>query len=798
MEFLHESKPNILIVDDDILIAESNKFTIRKAGYNVVGIAVDSAQALALTKEKKPDLILMDVNLAGSDDGIVTAEEIQKIDDIPIIFVTAYSDAATIERAKKIAPFAYLIKPFDNRELIVAIETTLNKHSFDKKIKEQKLLFETVANFAYEWEFWISPDLKFKYCSPSCQKITGYKAEEFLANPMLLLDIIHPVDKKKYEEHFKDYIKQKSNQTAEVLEFRIINKQGEVKYIRHTCNSISDENNNYLGRRVTNSDITENKKIENLWRQSEKDYKRIFNNAHDAILILDPQNENVLEANSTALEIYGYKREEFIGISMRTFSKNPEIGDEKIKQVIKEGKVENFVTAQFRKDGSEIIMEVNGSLIEYKGKEAILSMNHDITERIKAEIKLKKNEEFLTRLINNIGEIIYSVSFAENSGKPIVDFVSKQANWILGYAPDEFIRDPKFWFKIIHPDDAQVVEEKTKLMFDEKKSGVLIYRMQHNLTGEFIWIEDHRQLLVDENGSIIGLFGAAHNITERIKAEESLRQSEEKFKNLFDNSPSSIAIYKAVDDGKDFIFTDFNLTAEKTDKIKREEVIGKRISEMFPAADSLGFLEVFRKVWSTGNTLYIKPSFYNDQRIKGWRENIIYKLDTGEIVAIYNDVTERMEAEIALRQSEEKFRSIFENHSAVKLLVDPEDGKLIDANLAAVIYYGYTKDELKQMYISQLNILPPEEIKKEMENVRMFKKNRLEFMHRLKNGDIRNVEVYSSKIEIEGKDYLHSIIHDITEKVEMEKELNNYREHLEKLVENRTEEIDKLNEDLLE
>ena len=102
------------------------------------------------------------------------------------------------------------------------------------------------------------------------------------------------------------------------------------------------------------------------------------------------------------------------------------------------------------------------------------------------------------------------------------------------------------------------------------------------------------------------------------------------------------------------------------------------------------------------------------------------------------------------------------------------------------------------MFLSQLNILPLEKIKKEMENVRMFKKNRLEFMHRLKNGDIRNVEVYSSKIEIEGKDYLHSIIHDITEKVEMEKELNNYREHLEKLVENRTEEIDKLNEDLLE
>jgi CheY-like chemotaxis protein len=122
---------NILIVDDDILIAESNKFIIRRAGYNTAGIAVDGKEAIELTKEKKPDVILMDINLSGTMDGITAAEEIKKIADIPIIFVTAYTDSATKERAKKVRPSGYLVKPFDRRALEELIYNVLRKTSAD-------------------------------------------------------------------------------------------------------------------------------------------------------------------------------------------------------------------------------------------------------------------------------------------------------------------------------------------------------------------------------------------------------------------------------------------------------------------------------------------------------------------------------------------------------------------------------------------------------------------------------------------------------------------------------------------
>ncbi len=262
MENLGQSKANILIVDDDVLIAESTKFQLRKANYQTIGTAFTANEAIQIAKDKNPDLILMDVNLGGNVDGISAAGEIQEFADIPFIFVTAYSDNATIERAKKIGPFGYLIKPYNERELLVAIETSLYKHSFDKKIKEQELLFRTVANFAYEWEYWLLPDLKFKYCSPSCKRVTGYTSEEFISDPKLLLDIVHPDDRKNFEEHIRDYYPERRDEHFQAYEFRIIDKQGNQKFLSHSCSAINDDISNYRGRRVTNIDITEKKKAQ--------------------------------------------------------------------------------------------------------------------------------------------------------------------------------------------------------------------------------------------------------------------------------------------------------------------------------------------------------------------------------------------------------------------------------------------------------------------------------------------------------------------------------------------------------
>jgi PAS domain S-box-containing protein len=146
---------------------------------------------------------------------------------------------------------------------------------------------------------------------------------------------------------------------------------------------------------------------------------------------------------------------------------------------------------------------------------------------------------------------------------------------------------------------------------------------------------------------------------------------------------------------------------------------------------------------------------------------------------VLKEEAKRKKAEKTLKESEEKFRRIFEDHAAVKLLIDPEMGNIIDANLSAAAYYGWSREELKKMNLSQINSLPMEEIKKNIDNILSEKRTQFELGHRLKDGSIRDVEVFVSKIKIGDKDVLHSIIHDITERKRVEKELIKAKEHAE-------------------
>ncbi len=148
---------------------------------------------------------------------------------------------------------------------------------------------------------------------------------------------------------------------------------------------------------------------------------------------------------------------------------------------------------------------------------------------------------------------------------------------------------------------------------------------------------------------------------------------------------------------------------------------------------------------------------------------------------------ERNRVEEALRESGEiLFRNVFENHAAVKLLIDPDTGDILDANKAAVTYYGWSKEQLRRMKIQDINTLPPDDVKREMEKARKSQRIYFEFRHRLANGEVRDVAVYSNNITAtEGKAILHSIIHDITEHKKTEEER-------EKLIRELKEAIDKI------
>jgi PAS domain S-box-containing protein/putative nucleotidyltransferase with HDIG domain len=175
---------------------------------------------------------------------------------------------------------------------------------------------------------------------------------------------------------------------------------------------------------------------------------------------------------------------------------------------------------------------------------------------------------------------------------------------------------------------------------------------------------------------------------------------------------SAVAVYEAIDDGHDFIFKDFNKAGERIEKVKREELIGKSVLEVFPGVKEFGLFEIFQEVWKTGKAQHHPISLYKDEKNIGWRDNYVYKLPTGEVIAVYDDVTERKQSEDALRESEQKLRFVTDRVTDIIWSMDLEGNfSFITPSIERVI--GYTVGEMLSSNFSQ--IVTPESHKMAMD-----------------------------------------------------------------------------------
>lgn len=174
----------------------------------------------------------------------------------------------------------------------------------------------------------------------------------------------------------------------------------------------------------------------------------------------------------------------------------------------------------------------------------------------------------------------------------------------------------------------------------------------------------------------------------------------------------------------------------------------------------------------------------------------IYPIGFILVSALFIEAEKKVLAEKDLKASEERYRQIFNNKHTVMLIIDPQTGAIIDANPAAEAYYGYSHDSLCRMKIMDFNTLSPEEVRQEMTRAKSYQKNAFEFKHRLSSGEIRDVEVFSGPIVLNGKSYLYSMVHDISEKIEAKKKIEELNQNLEKIVAKRTEALELANREL--
>ncbi|MBI4879993.1 MAG: PAS domain S-box protein [Planctomycetes bacterium] len=233
--------------------------------------------------------------------------------------------------------------------------------------------------------------------------------------------------------------------------------------------------------------------------------------------------------------------------------------------------------------------------------------------------------------------------------------------------------------------ESNVVRQDPRLLARLREARDLLLEARAQVDNE---VKSHALELAAANEQL------SREIEERRGTELALQESEHRFRALFARMSSGVAVYRALDGGSDFEIVDFNRAAEQIEKIERRRVIGKRVTEAFPGVVDFGLLDVLRRVFATGKPERHPIAFYQDSQHSGWRDNFVYRLPSGEVVAIYDDVTKRVLAEIGLRESESRFRAIFEQAGVGVAQIEAATGRFVRANQRYCDIVGLGPDEI--------------------------------------------------------------------------------------------------------
>ena len=267
----------------------------------------------------------------------------------------------------------------------------------EENLKSSELKFRTVIDYAYEWEYWQAEDHHIVYMSPSCERISGYTAEEFISNPKLLNEIVYSEDFESFKNHHDDVFLYEHRNDISELEYRIVHKDGSIITIDHTCRPIFDVNEKYLGRRASNRNITVRKQAEKALRESEEIFRTLFESSKDGIFMLSEEG-TILAVNRSFANMHGYTIDELKGMPWKNLV-TPEIFEfvTARMQRILTGESIVFEVEHFCKNGSRIPLEVSTNRMSIRDDTmCILAFHRDISERKKAEAEISlKNKELL-------------------------------------------------------------------------------------------------------------------------------------------------------------------------------------------------------------------------------------------------------------------------------------------------------------------------------------------------------------------------------------------------------------------
>ena len=185
---MNDTRPSILIVEDEGVIALDVRATLRRLGYTVTAVVATGSDAIAQVEALQPQLVLMDIHLRGDMDGVEAARTIRERFGVPVIYLTAFADPATLQRARITEPFGYLLKPFEERELHVVIEMALQRRELQRRLEESERWLAATLRSLGDTIIATDAQWRVRFMNPAAEQLTGWSAAE--AAGRILSDVL--------------------------------------------------------------------------------------------------------------------------------------------------------------------------------------------------------------------------------------------------------------------------------------------------------------------------------------------------------------------------------------------------------------------------------------------------------------------------------------------------------------------------------------------------------------------------------------------------------------------------------
>ncbi len=559
------SRPHrILIVEDERLVAEDLAECLRASGYAVAGIAGTGIEAVEMAHTQKPDLIIMDIILKQGMDGVAAARKIREVASIPVVYLTAYTDRATLDRAKKTEPFGYLVKPFSEAELQTTIETALYKASLEVRLKESEQRLDLALTGAdlglWDWEVESGALL----LDARWARLLDYDPHEVGTHVDWWEGLIHPDDLRRVKESLDRRLGR--NESVYQSEHRLVTKWGRWKWIfsrgkvvawdgdgrplrvtgvsqdvtpRKTAEEGILRAREELEQRVRErtdelvraneqleAEIEERKKAEEALRASEARFRQLAELLPQMVYELDADGR-FLFINRAGLEIGGFTAEDFkAGLDIFTVLP-PEDHDrarENVKRAASGGAAVNSQYTLISKDGARVPVEAYSSPIRERGRiVGIRGVAVDITERLRNEEALRQSEEKYRRLFEESRDAIVVTTLDgeyEAVNDAFLEMVGcRDSEELAGYKAQDFYANPE--------DRESMREEIARI--DGGKEFEFTFRKIDGTKIDTVQAISPRR---GPDGAIMGYQGIIRDVTERKRYEVQLAEELKKFQAL--------------------------------------------------------------------------------------------------------------------------------------------------------------------------------------------------------------------------------------------------------------------------